>query len=222
MTDRATRDAPTRTALARTAGTLYLVVILCGVWSEGALRAGIAVAGDAAATAEAIRDNAVLLRLSTAADTVMALADVGLAVLFYVLLRDTQPVLALLAMAFRLVQAALIGTSLILLAAVPSLALSGTDVLAASLLGMHATGYDIGLIFFGVNALLMAALLLRRPDGVPRALALGVAAAGLVYLLGSYVRLLAPDLHPAFQPLYLVPLLAEVSFCLWLLVRARL
>jgi hypothetical protein len=206
--------------LARLAGVLYLVIILCGVWSEAIVRSGLMHPDDPASTAAAIRDHAGLLRLSIAADTLMALADVGLAVVFYALLRPVQPVLALAAMAFRLVQAAVIGASLVVLAATPRLAGAGDDVLAYTFFAMHGEGYDIGLIFFGVNALLMAALL-RRSGGTPRLLALSIAAAGAVYLAGSYTRLLAPEFHPAILPAYAIPLLAETSFCLWLLIRAR-
>ncbi len=206
--------------LARLAGVLYLVIILCGVWSEAAVRSGLMHPGDPATTAAAIRDHDGLLRLSIAADTLMALADVGLAVAFYALLRHVQPVLALAAMAFRLVQSALIGASLILLAATPRLAAAGDDAHAYALFAMHGEGYDIGLIFFGVNALLMAALLWQS-GRTPRLLALAIGAAGAVYLVGSYTRLLAPELHPAILPAYAIPLLAETAFCLWLLIRAR-
>ncbi|MCP4686236.1 MAG: DUF4386 family protein [bacterium] len=44
-------------------------------------------------------------------------------------------------------------------------------------------------------------------------------AAGLVYLTGSHVRFLAPDFHSFVTAAYVVPLVAEVSFCLWLLIK---
>ena len=63
----------TPTALPRLAGVLYLVIILCGVWSEAAVRAQLIDPGDAAATAEAVGARLELFRASLAADTVMAL-----------------------------------------------------------------------------------------------------------------------------------------------------
>lgn len=209
------------TAMTRTAGLLYLVIILCGVWSEAAVRAALLDPQDAAATARAVAANLPLFRLSILADMVMALADVALAVLLFVLLRPNGPVLALLAAAFRTVQAAMIGASLVLLAGVPRLIETGADTAALNLMLMHGMGYDLGLIFFAANSLVMA-VLLRRAAAVPDLLAAAIGASGLVYLAGSGLRLLAPDLQPAFQPAYLVPLLAESAFCLWLLIRARL
>ncbi len=205
---------------ARLAGLAYLVIILCGVWAEGVARPGLIIAGDAVETSAAVLGSLVMFRASLVADTVMALADVTLAVLLFRLLWNAGPGLALAALAFRLVQATLIGASLIALALVPDLAEAGQADLALMMTALHGTGYDIGLIFFGVNCLLMA-VLLRRSGGVPGAIAYGIGAAGLVYLAGSYLRLIAPDLYPAFEPAYAVPLLAESAFCLWLLIRGR-
>ena len=44
-------------------------------------------------------------------------------------------------------------------------------------------------------------------------------AAGLVYLTGSYLLFLAPALADSFAPVYIVPLVAELSLCLWLLIK---
>jgi hypothetical protein len=60
------------------------------------------------------------------------------------------------------------------------------------------------------------ALLLRRA-GV-RWLSVLIALAGCVYLLGSATRFLAPEVNALMQPAYLVPVVAELSFALWLLL----
>lgn len=207
--------------LPRLAGVLYLVIILCGVWSEGLVRGQLVDPGDAAATAEAVGARLGLFRASLVADTLMTLADVGLAVVFLVLLRPAGATLALAAAAFRLVQAALIGASLAALSGVPLALEQGEDALALTLIGIHAGGYDLGLMFFGVTCFAMCALLLRS-GGVPRPIALGIGLSGGVYMLGSLLRFMAPGWHAAFQPTYLVPLLAESALCLWLLIRARI
>lgn len=207
--------------IARIAGAFYLVIILCGVWSEGIARAGLITQGDANATLAALKADLELFRLSLAADTVMALADVMLAVLFLYLLAPVGRVLARLTAAMRLVQAATIAASLVILSGVLGFVAQGEANMVLLLTQMHATGYDIGLIFFGVNSLLMS-MLLRRAGGVPAAICWAIAAAGLVYLTGSYLRLLAPQFHAGFQIAYVVPLLAEVALCLWLLITARI
>ena len=205
---------------ARLAGLAYLVIIACGVWAEGIARPSLITPGDAAATAQAISQNLPLFRASLGADLAMGVADVLLAVLFFLLLRGYGAGLALFALTFRLIQAGLIGASLILLAGVPMALETGMDDTALLLTRLHASGYDIGLVFFGVNCLLMSVLLIRSP-GTPGLLAYGIGASGIVYLAGSATRLFAPDLLPLVEPAYLLPLLAESALCLWLLIRGR-
>ncbi|MFC0157789.1 DUF4386 domain-containing protein [Mameliella alba] len=201
----------------RTAGALYLVIILCGLTAEIALR-GPLLAGSPQEIAAAIGANLPQFRLSLLADVVMLLADIALALLFFAMLRDRAEGLARAAMVFRLGQAVLIGASLIALASAPAL-LADLPRMAVHMTEMHALGYDIGLILFGVTSLLMARLL--SLGATPRIIALGIAAAGLVYLTGSLLRLAAPLLSEAFQPAYLVCILAESALCLWLLITGK-
>lgn len=210
---------------ARLAGALYLVIILCGMGSEVAVRLPSIVPGDPAATAANLAAHAGLFRLSLAADTVMALSDVALAVLLFHLLRPAGAVLSLMAMAFRLVQAALIAVSLLaqhaalmLATAVPGFDAVQRAALAGLFVDIHAHGYDLGLVFFGVACMLLG-VLVWRSELLPRWLGVFVFAAGPVYVAGSAVRFLAPDYLGLVQPAYGVPLVAETAFCLWLLVR---
>lgn len=209
---------------ARAAGALYLVIIVAGLWSELGVRARLVAPDDAATTAENILGSETLFRASTAADALMALCDVGLAVLLFALLRPVSLTLALMATAFRLVQTAVIAASLVLqhgaLLALTNTAgaIAQPEALALLLLELHAFGYDLGLAFFGVCSLLLGALIWRS-GYLPRALGALVAAAGAVYLAGTALRFLAPALLGAFQPAYAVCLLAETALCLWLLIR---
>ncbi len=213
-----TQSNPAFLSPARLAGFLYLVIILCGVWAEGFARGGLIQPDDPQATASTILANLGTFRASLIADATMGIADVALAILFFTLLRVHGSGLALAATAFRLVQASIIGASLVLLTAVP-IAATRDPLLALTLFEMHGSGYDIGLIFFGINALIMSVLLTRA--GVPRLIAIGIGAAGIVYLTGSATRLIAPESVALIEPAYLVPLLAESALCLWLLIRGR-
>ncbi len=207
------------TGLARLAGALYLAIIAFGLSGELAVRAMLVVPGDASATSANIAGAEGLFRAGILADAAMAVCDVGLAVVLYLLLRSFTPGLALAAMVFRLVQAAILGAGLTHLNATLLHLDGGAAAGVMTALQSHAFGYDSGLIFFGVNCLLMGALL-RRVPGTPRVLGPAIAAAGLVYLTGSGLRILAPDWATAFQPAYLLPLLAELWFAIWLLSRA--
>lgn len=214
--------------LARVAGLLYLVIIVLGISSEAFIRSGLIVPGDAAATAANILTFQGLFRASFAADAVMLLCDVAIAVLFYVLLRPVGRTLALVAAAFRLTQAAVLGLNLLNQhAAVLVLGGAGyagafrpdqLNALALLFLDLHSHGYDLGLLFFGLSCLVLGRLVVRSVL-FPGIFGYGLMAAGAVYLAGSFTRFLLPDLAPAVAPLYIVPLVAELSFALWLLFR---
>ena len=73
------------------------------------------------------------------------------------------------------------------------------------------------MIFFGINCLLTGYLVIRS-GFLPRFIGALVIAAGLVYLTGSFILFLAPALSAGFEIAYLIPLIAELSFCLWLLI----
>lgn len=205
---------------ARTAGLLYLVIIVAGVGGEALLRAPLVAPGDAPETAARIADALGTFRLSIVADAVMAMADVALAALLFLLFRPVSLTVSLMAMTFRLVQAAILGMNLVNLQAV-TLAL-GADLPASTVLfsiEAHAQGYDMGLIFFGVNSLLTGWLIVRS-GFLPKTIGVLLAGAGLVYLTGSALRILAPEMLGMVQMAYLLPLVAETAMALWLVVRA--
>lgn len=208
--------------LFRPAGAAYLVIIAAGLFAELGVRMPLTVAGDPAATWANVAAKLPLFRLGLAADAVMILADVALAVLLYAIFRATQPQVALAAMALRLVQAAIIGASLLASLAAVLLVARGTpapDTLAL-LMEVHAQGYDFGLIFFGANTLLTVWLACR--SGLfPAWLAALLGGAGIVYLVGSFTALLAPGINALIQPAYGLPVIAETAFALMLLRGAR-
>jgi hypothetical protein len=205
-------------SLVRVAGALYLAIILCGLTAELLLR-GPLLQGTPDQIAEALSANMGQLRLSLIADTVMLLADIALALVFFGLLRHISEPLALAAMVFRLGQAVLIGASLMALGSAPSL-LADSPRVAVHMTVLHAIGYDVGLVLFAVNSVIMSVLLWLSQ--VPKVIAGGIAASGLVYATGSLTRLVAPDWVAVIEPAYLIPMIAESALCLWLLVRARL
>lgn len=201
----------------RLAGVLYLVIIICGLWAEGYVRGTLVVQDDAGATARNLLQHEGLFRMGLLADTVMALADVAVGVLLFGLLAPLGPGLALAALAMRLVQAAIIGSALPGLH--HALRLAGTDPeRALAAIQNHGFSYDMGLIFFGLCCLMTGRLLLRAEA---RILAGAIMLAGLVYLTGSALRIVAPAAVAAFQPAYLICILAELALALWLLMGRK-
>ena len=69
-------------------------------------------------------------------------------------------------------------------------------------LDLHGHGYDLGLVFFGINSLIMG-VLVWRSGLFARGFGVGLAIAGSVYLVGSGLRFFAPGafvrLHPGLR-----------------------
>ncbi|WP_345970919.1 DUF4386 domain-containing protein [Sulfurimonas sp. HSL1-6] len=210
---------------ARLAGMAWLVVILTGITAEFFLRMPLIVAGDAAATASNILGAEGAFRLSIVADIIMLLFDMTAAVALYLLFRPLNQLLALLATAFRLVMGAVLAANLTALTSLLSV-LHGTDSAASSivqqLLDAHASGYAIGLVFFGLHCFILGALILKSRY-LPRLLGIMLMIASLGYLIDSFAHLLLPQgsalLAMTAQTLIALALLAEVSLSLWLLVK---
>lgn len=214
---------PDLVSIARFAGLLYLVIIITGLGAELGLRAPLIDLENAETTAKAILAAPGQFCLAIAADLVMALSDVGLAILLYLIFRATAPGLALSAMVFRLIQTVLIAVSLMSLLTgwlvlLHADTLTDAPALALVFFDLHAHGYDLGLVFFGVNSLIMG-LLVWQSGLFARVLGVGLVIAGIVYLTGSALRFFAPELTLVFAPAYGLTILAETAFCIRLLMQ---
>lgn len=217
-----------RSTIARRTGLAYLGIILTGIFAEFVVRGSLVVDDDPIATARNIADSPGLFGVGIGADVLMIVLDVVVAVGLFQLLRDADRRLALTATALRLVQGAVIVFSLLNLVAALGFArdaaagaggavLAGPAQEALDAVERHALGYDAGLIAFGLSTLVLARLLVI--SGLTgRVLATGMAVTGGIYLAGSLAALFAPGLSAAIEPLYIIPLVVELSFAV-LLVR---
>lgn len=216
-------------AWARIGGLLYLVIIVAGLFGEVFVRNALIVHGDPAATADHILASATLWRLGIAGDLVMHICDLPLALIVYLLLKPVSRPLALLALLFGLTQTAvLVANKLNLL--VPLLVLGEADylqalapaqqqVLAYLSLTAHGHGFGIGLIFFGFDCLITGFLIFKS-GYLPRTIGVLMQVAGVCYLVNSFALIAAPAFANAIFPAVLVPsFLAELAFCLWLIVQ---
>lgn len=133
-------------------------------------------------------------------------------------------------MVFRLVQSVIIGANLMNLQAAlllltgsqetAALALGQADALSLLFLNLPGHGYDLGLVFFGINSLMTGALIWRA-GFIHKAIGAGIALAGVVYLIGSALRFFAPELSATFAPAYGLTAIAETAYCLWLLSAGK-
>lgn len=223
--------APRRFSTARTAGVLYLIIIACGLFAEIGVRSQLIEPGDPSATAQNIIDSPMLFRAGLAADIVMFIADVAIAVVLYQLLRPLGRTMSLLAAAFRMTQTAVIGLNLLnMFQAVrilddadylSALSADQIDTLALLYLDAHKYGYILGLAFFGVSTLIVGYLALSSRQ-MPRPLGVLLVLAGAGYLIDTFSFFLIPGYDGSASPIVLAPaLLAEVWFALWLLTKGR-
>jgi hypothetical protein len=210
---------------ARIAGVLYLLVILFGGFAEIAVRQGLVVDGDPAATAHAIVTHANLFRLGFAAEMMTNLIAIPLTLIFYRLLAPAARFWVLLAVALDLTQNTINAVNawtqfapLTLLSGSPDLAAiphAELAALARLALKWHDVGFDIGLTFFGF-ALVIYGVVMFRSGFFPRVLGVLYGLAGAFYLANSFAYFFMPNLLSIYL---LLPCLAgEGSVALWLLI----
>jgi hypothetical protein len=207
---------------------LYLINIVGGAFAIGFVPAMVVVSGDAAATARNIQAHELLYRLGLAAHVVVTVTNVPLAVIFYDLFRVVDRRLALLDACFILVATAIEAGGLVIESA-PLFLLGGgpyasallaaqLQALAYSSSDLAGIGYSIHTVFFGLDIICFAYLVLRSTF-VPRAIGVLLGIDGLAYLVYSFADLVAPGFAAQLVPWIQLPaLIGEGSLCLWLLV----
>jgi hypothetical protein len=216
--------------IARFAGILYLIIIICAGFSEGYVRSTLIVSGNAAATARNIAASEGLFRLGFVSDLIAFLSDLVVSVLLYVLLKPVNKTLSLIAASLRLLAHPAIASlnllnhfmALLLVSGAEYLTVFETEQLHALVLlflNAHRYGYLIGGAFFGLHCLLLGYLLFKS-DLFPGVLGILLIIASFGYLIESFGNFLFPDYQELFIWVVAVPaVIAELSLCLWLLLK---
>lgn len=227
MPNDATGISPQR--YARIGGVLYLIIIAAGLSGELFVRGSLVVPGNAAATAANIVQSRYLWRAGIAGDLLMHICDVGLMLVFYVLLRPVNQNLARLAILFNLVQTCVLVANKLNLV-VPLFLLGDTAYMKAFTpeqlqalsyvsIRTHDYGFAFGLIYFGVECVVIGYLIVRSLY-FPKALGVMMQIAGACYVINSFAVLLYPPIGTRLVPFILLPpFVAELSVALWLLVK---
>ena len=213
----------------RTAGVLYLVIIVCGIFSEGVVRSGLIVHGDAAATAANIEQSQLLFRFGFAGDLIMVLADIAIALVFYLMLKQVNKPLSALAAMFRLSQAIIIGINLLNHFAV-IIVVNNADVaqsfdgnqvnsIISFFLEAHSYGYLLSGVFFGFCCLVLGNLIYKS-GFFPALFGWMIGIAGAFYVIDSFTQFLFSEAAVVTEILVVTgAILSELSFALWLLVK---
>lgn len=215
---------------ARITGLFYLIIIVCAGFSEGYVRAHLIVPDDAAATAHNILASEGLFRIGFVCDIIAFLSDVAVSILLYELLKPVNKTLSLIAASLRLLAHPAIASINLLNHFAALLLLSGADYLTAFetdqlhalvllALNAHRYGYLIGGAFFGLHCLILGYLLFKSAY-FPKILGILLALASLGYLTESFGNFLYPNYEEIYAWVVVVPAgIAELSLCLWLLLR---
>lgn len=220
---------PSPLLYARVAGVLYLIIIVCGLFSEIYVRSRLIIPEDAVTTAKNIMDSIFLFRLGFLSDLIMIICDVIVAIIFYKLLKSVNQTISFLAASFRLVQDAILGINLlnffiplILVNDSSYLKIFETNQLYALclvFLTIHNYGYLIALIFFGIHCFLLGYLMIKS-DYFPKLLGFGLMVASCGYLMDSCANFLLPNYTDITSWLVIISaVIAECSLCLWLLFK---
>jgi Domain of unknown function (DUF4386) len=210
---------------ARLAGALYVPAFVLGPFSLLFVRDRLIAPGDAAGTANRIAGHEWLLRAGSAGELCLALIDVVLAVLLYLLLRPVHRPLALVAAAMRFAWAMIaIVAALTGIAALQILGhgdpsaftVEQRSAAALSILEAHDSITAIGFVAFGCH-LGIIGYLAWRFGVVPRPIGVLLVIAGAGYLANSLLVLFFAASRQVLLVLPAFP--AELSLCLYLLVK---
>jgi hypothetical protein len=212
---------------ARIAGILYLIIVIGGGYAQLGVRDGLVVAGNAAATALNIREHEVLYRVGFAIEVFYLLCGVPLKYLLYRLFSAVNRHLALVMVLFAAIGAAV--QAVILLAHyapliflgkaayLETLTIAQREAFALLSLQIFDYGYMIALAFFGCFCLIIG-YLVTRAKFFPRIVGPMLAIEGVAYLLNSFGHFISPPFGNRIFPFLLVCGIAELTFCLTLLI----
>ena len=209
-------EANAQRIAARVAGFLYLATMAASVFAEFRIFSGLMVA-DAAATARNLIQNEPLFRLGVFLDIATFVGVVPLSVALFVVLRPVGRHLAVLALAWRLIEASIVGvvgvTALMALQAAPF-----DPALMRLFLRAHGAGYSIGLISYSLGSTLFCALLFKSRY-VPRLLSAWGVLAGLAMITCAAGFVLMPAaVAPLRMTAYGLSGGFEVVLGVWLLL----
>ncbi|MBV9240816.1 MAG: DUF4386 domain-containing protein [Acidobacteria bacterium] len=211
---------------ARIAGVLLLLTLIGGGFGEAYVPSKLLSGSDANATAENFRAYDYLFRLGFAGYLVEAVCDIGLSLVFFVLLKPVHKNLALLAAFFGLVSTAVFagaelfnfGASRIFAGANYLNAFSPEQQNALGMLFLKVFGYGGGIFMalYGIASLLRGYLILRSRY-LPKFLGILLMMAGAGFVANNLAVVIAPYYSSDF--LALPMFLAALSMTVWFLAK---
>jgi hypothetical protein len=212
--------------LVRLTAGVYILYFLAGL--PLTLRASLIVPTDAAATAARIAASEAFYRITMVTDLMSYALYLGLAFLFYLLLREVNRPMALMGALFTVAGCIVLIVATSLLSA-PLALLTGNffhaigvperQELALLALKIYNQAFVIALLLFGLQWLIMGPLF-AMSRVVPKAIGYLLTAGGIGWVAFAVSSLIAPPLGTALRPFVLViGALGELALLVSLLVR---
>ncbi|WML44409.1 DUF4386 domain-containing protein [Neobacillus sp. PS3-40] len=219
---------------ARFAGFGLLLMFILAFFGNFFVLEGLIKPGDAATTANNIIANELLFRTGITSFIIVLILDVLVAWALYILLKPVNKNLALLALLFRLIYAAIFGASQYNLLSVLQL-VDGTDYLtvfetdqlhAQVMLLINAFNNDwlIGLVFFGIH-LFVVGYLIFKSGFMPRLLGILLILSSIGYLIDNFAKVLLSNYND-YQTIFLLivalpGIIGELTLAIWLLFNGN-
>lgn len=219
---------------ARITGLSLLVMAIIALFVNFFVFESLIVPGNAAATMENLLANDLLFRFGIAGFITVLLLDVVVSWSLYILLRQVNKNLALLAALFRLAYTAIFAAALFNFISVLQLirgemysaALETSQLQVQVMLMVDAfnNGWVVGLVFLSFHLLLIGYLVFKS-QFMPRTIGILVMLAGMGYLIDNSAQILLSnyaDYEIIFLLIVAVPgVIGELALAFWLLFKGK-
>lgn len=194
---------------------LYPVWMVFGMFSLLYVPSALIMQGDAVTTARNIAENEFLFRSGVVGSLITQLLFICISLFLYKLFEPVNKTHSLLMVILALVSVPIaMGNELFNLAAMQSL---NNPEQMMFFLNLSIQGISIASIFWGLW-LFPLGYLIRKSGYFPRLVGTAVIVAGIGYTLGSFVKLLMPDLTALLSVIEIMTL-GEIVFAGWLIIK---
>ncbi|MCW8806174.1 MAG: DUF4386 domain-containing protein [Ignavibacteriaceae bacterium] len=218
-----------KTAIVKAAGLTYVIIIVIGVLNSIFIDARLIIYEDISLTINNILTNEFLFRSGNAWVLIMYVSVILISVLLYLILKDVNKNLALLAMVFRISEA-LLGITTVFISFfilgllnnqfnVKAIENTQLNILVAALLDLRTIGLYIVLLLVGLGGTIFF-YLFYKSFYIPKVLSIWGMLTYLSMIILSFIGLLFPE-HPEIieMVLYGLGTLFELTIGFWLLIK---
>jgi len=229
MNNTITDKSHRQTATVRAAGLTYIIIIVIGVLNSIFIDSRLIFYEDITQTINNILANEFLFRFGSACALILYVLVIILSVLLYIILKSVNKNLALLAMVFRIGEA-LLGLTTVLISFivlgllnnqfnVTSIDNEQLNILIAALLDLRTTGLYIVILLVGLGGTLFFYLFYKSLY-IPKILSIWGVLTYLSMIILSFIGILFPE-HPDIIEIVLYGLgtLFELSIGFWLIIK---